>query len=70
MRNHTAQAEDLEEHFRALCEDIRASGIQLALTWQFKDFTDAGNDGMKLSVIGEMNKKLKDEGLSDISGAW
>lgn len=63
-------APDTEEHFRALCEDIRASGIQLALTWQFQDFTDDGVDGMKLSVIGEMNEALKAEGLSDISGAW
>ena len=35
-------APDLEEHFRGLLDDIRASGIQIALTWQFQDFTDAG----------------------------
>ena len=63
-------APDLEEHFRALIGDIRASGIQIALTWQFQDFTDAGNDGMKLSVIGEANRELKEEGLYPAERAW
>ena len=63
-------APDLEEHFRALIGDIRASGIQIALTWQFQDFTDAGNDGMKLRVIGEANRQLKEEGLCPSDLAW
>ena len=63
-------APDLEEHFRALIEDIRSSGIQLALTWQFQDFTDTGNDGMKLTVLGEANRQLKEEGLYPVDKAW
>ena len=63
-------APDLEEHFRALIADIRASGIQIALTWQFQDFTDAGNDGMKLTVIGEANRELKEAGLYPADRAW
>lgn len=63
-------APDLEEHFRALIGDIRASGIQLALTWQFQDFTDTGSDGMKLRVIGEANRQLKEEDLCPADLAW
>ena len=63
-------APDLEEHFRALIDDIRSSGIQLALTWQFQDFTDTGNDGMKLTVLGEANRQLKEEGLYPVDKAW
>ena len=63
-------APDIEEHFRKLIDDICSSGIQLALTWQFQDFTDEGNDGMKLRVIGEKNKELKSEGKCDIDAAW
>ena len=63
-------APDLEEHFRALIDDIRASGIQLALTWQFQDFTDAGSDGMKLTVLGEANRRYRSEGLYPVDKAW
>ena len=63
-------APDLEEHFRALIDDIRASGIQLALTWQFQDFTDAGNDGMKLAVLGEANRSFREAGLCPVDDAW
>ena len=63
-------APDIEEHFRALIDDILAADIQIALTWQFQDFTDAGNDGMKLRVIGEANQQLRDKGLSSVDAAW
>ncbi|MBQ3860665.1 MAG: cellulase family glycosylhydrolase [Clostridia bacterium] len=63
-------APDLEEHFRSLIDDIRASGIQIALTWQFQDFTDAGNDGMKLRVLGEANRQFAEEGLYPVDEAW
>ena len=63
-------APDLEEHFRGLIDDIRASGIQIALTWQFQDFTDAGADGMKLSVLGEANAAYKADGVSDSEAAF
>lgn len=63
-------APDLEEHFRALIDDIRSSGIQLALTWQFQDFTDTGNDGMKLTVLGEANRRYQAEGLYPVDKAW
>ena len=63
-------APDLEEHFRALIDDIRASGIQIALTWQFQDFSDAGPDGMKLRVLGEANQSLRNEGVYVADDAW
>ena len=63
-------APDLEEHFRGLLDDIRASGIQIALTWQFQDFTDAGADGMKLRVLGEANAAYREEGVCDSEAAF
>ncbi|MBR4206622.1 MAG: cellulase family glycosylhydrolase [Clostridia bacterium] len=63
-------APDIEEHFRSLIDDIRASGIQIALTWQFQDFTDAGNDGMKLRVLGEANAALRADGVCDAEAAF
>ena len=46
------------------------SGIQLALTWQFQDFTDTGNDAMKLTVLGEANRQYQAEGLYPVDKAW
>ena len=63
-------APDLEEHFRGLLDDIRVSGIQIALTWQFQDFTDAGSDGMKLRVLGEANAAYREEGVCDSEAAF
>ena len=63
-------APDLEEYFGYVLEDIRLSGIQLALTWQFQDFTDAGADGMKLRRIGEANAEFKAAGVGDSEAAF
>ncbi len=63
-------APDLEEYFRYVIEDVCASGIQLALTWQFQDFTDAGVDGMKLRMIGEANAEFKANGVGDGEAAF
>ena len=63
-------APDLEEYFGYVLEDIRLSGIQLALTWQFQDFTDAGADGMKLRMIGEANAEFKAAGVGDSEAAF
>ncbi|MBR4895150.1 MAG: hypothetical protein IKZ41_01890 [Clostridia bacterium] len=63
-------AMDPTPRFRALIGDIRAAGIQIALTWQFQDFTDAGADGMKLRVLGEANAAYREEGVCDSEAAF
>ena len=63
-------APEIEGHFRALLGDVAAAGIPLALTWQFQDFTETGNDGMKLRCLGETNRRLRADGLHDADAAW
>jgi len=49
---------------------LLGDSIQLALTWQFQDFTDTGSDAMKLTVLGEANRQYQSEGFYNVDKAW